>query len=243
VLDLDKEELKRFLASGRAGALENAQVYLDSVSEDGVTARMSDGSRVVAGSASFLSAHGIYVRVSEKDQQLIDSKELSILFLAFDGKLGARFYVDYRPDPEFEALAGMLHEDGFRVAIRTLDPGIYEEMIARKCPPEMPEVGTVRAKMRELTSKTGNDAKVDGGLVCSDDPRKMLLPLRAIRNLRRLNRFSLRLYGIGLLINMAVVVVLTACSAVGFMSSLFVSLYMLVWLATSLVTTALFLNK
>jgi hypothetical protein len=243
VLDLDKEELKRFLASGRAGALENEQVWLDSVTEDGVTARLSDGSRVVAGSASFLSAHGIYVRVSEKDQQLIDSKELSILFLAFDGKLGARFYVDYRPDPEFEALAGMLHEDGFRVAVRTLDPGIYEEMIARKCSPEMPEVGTVRAKSRELTSKTGHDAKVDGGLVCSDDPRRMLLPLRAIRNLRRLNRFSLRLYAIALLINMAVVVVLTACSAVGFMSSLFVSLYMLVWLATSLVTTALFLNK
>lgn len=243
VLDLDKEEMKRFLASGRAGALENGQVYLDSVSEDGVTARLGDGSRVVAGSASFLASHGIYVRVSEKDQQLIDSRELSILFLAFDGKLGARFYVDYRPDPEFEALAGMLHEDGFRLAIRTLDPGIHEEMIARKCPPEMPEVGTVRAKMRELTSKTGSDAKVDGGLVCSDDPRRMLLPLRAIRNLRRLNRFSLRLYAIALLINMAVVVVLTACSAVGFMSSLFVSLYMLVWLITSLVTTALFLNK
>ena len=107
----------------------------------------------------------------------------------------------------------------------------------------MPAVGTVRAQMREITSKLGSDARVDGGLVCSDDPRRMLLPLRAIRNLRRLNRFSLRLYAIALLINMAVVVVLTACSVVGFMSSLFVSLYMLVWLATSLAITALFLNK
>ena len=243
VLDLDKEEMKRFLASGQAGELENGKVWLDSVMEDGVTARLSDGSRVVAGSASFLGAHGIHVRVSEKDQQLIDSKHISILFLAFDGKLGARFYVDYQPDPEFEALVGMLHEDGFRVAVRTLDPGIHEEMITRKCAQEMPAVGTVRAQMREITSKLGSDARVDGGLVCSDDPRRMLLPLRAIRNLRRLNRFSLRLYAIALLINMAVVVVLTACSVVGFMSSLFVSLYMLVWLATSLAITALFLNK
>ena len=107
----------------------------------------------------------------------------------------------------------------------------------------MPAIGTVRAKAGELTIKPSSEAKVDGGLVCSDDPRKMLLPLRAIRNLRRLHRFALRLYAIALLINMAVVIVLTACSVAGYMSSLFVSLYMLVWLATSLVLTALFLNK
>ena len=243
VLDLDKEELKRFLESGRAGALTNGQVILDSISEEGVTARLSDGSFVVAGSAAFLESHGVYVRVSDKDQKMIDSGEMSILFLAFDGKLGARFYVDYRPDPEFETLAGMLHEDGFRVAIRTLDPGIHGEMIAKKCPEDMPQIGTVRAKTRSLTSRPGNEARVDGGLVCSDDPRKMLLPLRSIRNLRRLNRFALRLYAIALLINMVVAIVLTVCSAAGFMSSLFVSLYMLVWLATSLIITALFLNK
>ena len=71
----------------------------------------------------------------------------------------------------------------------------------------------------------------------------MLLPLRAIRNLRRLNRFVMRLYAGALCLNMVVAIVLTALSVAGYMSSLLVALYMLVWLATSLVLTKLFLNK
>ena len=71
----------------------------------------------------------------------------------------------------------------------------------------------------------------------------MLLLFRAIRNLRRLNRFVWRLCGGALLLNMIVAIVLTACSVVGYMPSLLVSLYMLVWLSTSVVLTALFLNK
>ena len=242
VLDLDKEELKRFIASGQAGDIAEGKVSLEHMSEEGVIATLSDGSQVVAGSAEFLQARGIYLRPSIKDQQLLDSGEMSILYLAFDGQLGARFYVDYQPDPEFEAMASMLTEDEFRVGIRTLDPGICDEMIAHKCQADA-SIHTVHAAVRELTDKAGSDAKVDSGLICDDDPRKMLLLLRAIRNLRRLQRFGLRLYGGAMILNMVVAIVLTAFSVAGYMPSILVSLYMLVWLATSFVLTALFLNK
>ena len=242
VLDLDKEEMKRFIASGQAGDLAEGKVELERMTEDGVIATLNDGSCVVAGTAEFLQSRGIYVNPSIKDRQLIESGEVSILYLAFDGELGARFYVDYQPDPEFEAMASMLSEDGFRVAVRTLDPGICDEMIAHKCGRDA-SIHTVRATVRELTDKVSHEARVDSGLVCADDPRKMLLLFRAIRNLRRLNRFVLRLYGGALLLNMIVAIVLTACSVVGYMPSLLVSLYMLVWLSTSVVLTALFLNK
>ena len=242
VLDLDKEEMKRFIASGQAGDLAEGKVELERMTEDGVIATLSDGSCVIAGTAEFLQSRGVYVNPSTKDRQLIESGEVSILYLAFDGELGARFYVDYQPDPEFEAMSSMLSEDGFRVAVRTLDPGIRDEMIVHKCGHDT-SIHTVRATVRELTDKVSHEARVDSGLVCADDPRKMLLLFRAIRNLRRLNRFVLRLYGGALLLNMIVAIVLTACSVVGYMPSLLVSLYMLVWLSTSVVLTALFLNK
>ena len=242
VLDLDKEEMQRFIASGQAGNLAEGKVELEHMTEDGVIATLSDGSCVIAGTAEFLQARGIYVNPNMKDRQLLESGEVSILYLAFDGELGARFYVDYQPDPEFEAMASMLREDGFRVAVRTLDPGIRDEMIAHKCGQDT-SIHTVRATVRELTDKVSHEARVDSGLVCADDPRKMLLLFRAIRNLRRLNRFVLRLYGGALLLNMVVAIILTACSVAGYMPSLLVSLYMLVWLSTSVVLTALFLNK
>jgi len=242
VLDLDKEEMKRFISSGQAGNIAEGKVELERMTEDGVIATLSDGSYIVAGSAEFLQSRGIYVRPSTKDQQLLESGDMSILYLAFDGKLGARFYVDYQPDPEFEAMAGMLNEDEFRVAIRTLDPGIQDGMIAHKCRSDA-LIHTVRATVRELTDRVSNEARVDSGLICGDDPRKMLLLLRAIRNLRRLNRFVLKLYGGALILNMIVAIILTAFSVVGYMPSILVSLYMLVWLATSFVLTALFLNK
>lgn len=243
VLDLDSEEMKRFVASGQAGSLADGSVTLNRMTEEGVIATLNDGSEVVAGSADFLRSRGIDIRPTVRDQQLLQSGEVSILYLAFDGELGARFYVDYQPDPEFEAMAGMLNEDEFRVAVRTLDPGICEDMIANKCLNENTAIHTVRAAVNELTEKPKCEAGIDSGLVCGDDPRKMLLPLRAIRNLRRLYRFVLKLYFISMLVNMAVAVVLTVCSVIGDMSSLFVSLYMLVWLAASLIMTKLFLNK
>ena len=243
VLDMDQEELQQYIASGQAGALADGKVTLERMTDDGLIATLNDGSQIIAGTEAFLQMNGVAVRATVKDQQLLATGDMSILYIAFDGELGARFYVDYRADDEFEELTGMLHEDGFRVAVRTLDPNIRDEMIGHKCSKSTPIIQTVRAGVRELSHRTGSEARIDSGIVCGDDPRKMLLPLRAIRNLRRLYRFGLRLYAVALLVNALVALILTAFSVVGYMSSLFVSLYMLVWLATSLVMTALFLNK
>lgn len=238
VLDLDSEELKRFIATGEGAELAGGKITLDKVTEEGVEASLSDGSGVLAGSAVFLTQHGVAVRQTTKDLQLLQSGDMSILYLAFDGMLCARFYVDYQPDTEFENVANMLDDVGYHVYVRTLDPGIHEEMIHHKCFEDTAAISVVRASVANLSAAGGSEtARVNSGIVAGGNQKKVALPLRAVRRLSRLFRFGTRFYGVLVGINMLVATVLTACNMIGRMATWAVALYMVVWAATALVIT------
>lgn len=238
VLDLDSEELKRFIATGEGAELAGGKITLDKVTEEGVEASLSDGSGVLAGSAAFLTQHGVAVRQTTKDLQLLQSGDMSILYLAFDGVLCARFYVDYQPDTEFENVANMLDDVGYHVYVRTLDPGIHEEMIHHKCFEDTAAISVVRASVANLSAAGGSEtARVNSGIVAGGNQKKVALPLRAVRRLSRLFRFGTRFYGVLVGINMLVATVLTACNMIGRMATWAVALYMVVWAATALVIT------
>lgn len=233
VLDLNSDELKRFIATGEGAELACGKLILEKVTEKGVQAKLSDGSDVLAGSAAFLNAHGVAVRQTTKDLQLLQSGDMSILYLAFDGQLSARFYVDYQPDPAFERMANLLDDDGFRVYVRTLDPGIHEDMIHHKCIEDTAAISVVRASLSDLSPSGGQDtARVNSGLVACGSQRKVTLPLRAMRHLARLFRFGTRFYSVMVGVQLLVATVLTACNIIGRMSPLYVSLYMAVCAAT-----------
>lgn len=97
--------------------------------EEGVTVKMQ-GRAFSVGSGRFMQEKGVKVQYDPDDQTYTD-RNCAVLYAAENGKVSAKFYINYRVDPDFVKIARKLFKKGIRCVIRTADPGLNDRQLGK----------------------------------------------------------------------------------------------------------------
>ena len=95
----------------------------------GVTARV-EGRTVTLGSGEYLARNGFSLPEVDVDKVLKNDR-MCVLFVAYDGEVRARFYIEYVLSRAFEVRAEKLRKLGVSTEIRTFDPCLTSAYFSR----------------------------------------------------------------------------------------------------------------
>ncbi|NLW73724.1 MAG: hypothetical protein GX057_02340 [Clostridiales bacterium] len=200
-------------------------VKLIRIERGGVEAQIGGNLHMLCGSYDFLEKYGVYPKRNPRDEQLLAAGEVSIIYVAIDRRAAARLYIDYRVDPKFEEVARRLTMSNCRVAIRTCDPGIDEDMLARKRGEGAYRVEIIRRPM----DRCGAVETVDSGIVALGSPYDIKEPLSAAAKLSQMRRRILILSLGAFMLNILISALLAVTGLLAHAVSGLVALYMLLW--------------
>ena len=120
--------LARVLAETTSEAgLSDAEIT--EIVSGGVTARV-EGRTLTVGSGEYLAQNGYPLPEVEVDKVLKNDR-MCVLFVAYEGEVRARFYIEYVLSRSFEARAEKLRKLGVTTEIRTVDPSITPAYFSR----------------------------------------------------------------------------------------------------------------
>ena len=158
-----------------------SKVEIDEIFDDGISAR-TEGVVMLAGSDRFLKQHGVAVNTTTDFKDVDENNE--ILYISIDGKLAARYYLKYKADTEFIKLVNALGARGISVGIRTRNPGINSDIIARRCPELKYKVYTIKTPAKDENEQNLSRATTDSGLVAAGKALSLAYPLLACRDIK-----------------------------------------------------------
>ena len=213
------------------GDFVGSAVLIDEIFDDGIAAHTEDA-KMLAGSAQFLIQHGVAVD-EETDFKDVDETN-EVLYVSIDGKLAARYYLKYKADAEFIKLVNALGARGISVGIRTRNPGINSDIIARRCPELRYKVYTIKAPSKDENEQNLRRSTTDSGIVAAGKASSLAYPLLACCDLKKYYKVDMIVRIVSAALGAATVIAnaITAGSAnIGIISAL---LYQCVWMAPSL---------
>ncbi|MBO4283969.1 MAG: hypothetical protein J5958_05015 [Clostridia bacterium] len=120
--------LSRVLAETASDGIQNDAEITEIVS-GGVTARV-EGKTVTLGSGEYLARNGYSLPEVDVDKVLKNDR-MCVLFVAYDGEVRARFYIEYVLSRAFETRAEKLRKLGVSTEIRTFDPCLTPAYFSR----------------------------------------------------------------------------------------------------------------
>lgn len=203
---------------------KEAEVRLIRCTRGGVEAVIDGETNILAGNSDFLGQYGISLPSNARDEQLKAAGEVTVIYIAIDRRAAARLYVDYRVDERFENALSLLEGTRTRLAIRTADPAICDELLEKKRGPGKCEISIIRAEPRSCEVAE----YLDSGIVARGEARDILLPLAAASKLKKLRRQGLGIsFGV-FLFNIIITLLLTVTGMLKYASSLSVALYMII---------------
>ena len=156
-------------------------VSVREVFDDGISA-VADGSDMLAGSAQFLRQHGVDVDESVDFNDVDESNE--VLYVSIDGRLAARYYLKYKADVEFIKLVNALGARGISVGIKTRNPAINSDIIARRCPELKYKVYTIKSQTA-IGDADACQTVTDSGLVANGKASSLIYPLLVCCDLKK----------------------------------------------------------
>ena len=121
--------LSRVLAETTSGDAAPTDCEITEIVSGGVTARV-DGKTLTIGSGEYLAQNGYPLPEVDVDK-VLKNERMCVLFVAYDGEVRARFYVEYVLLRSFETRAEKLRKLGVTTEIRTFDPCLTPAYFAR----------------------------------------------------------------------------------------------------------------
>ena len=119
--------LSRVLAEATGDAPEDAEIT--EIVSGGVTAKVENRT-IFVGSGEYLSQNGFSLPEVEVDKVLKNDR-MCVLFVAYEGEVRARFYLEYVLSRAFEVRAEKLRKLGVSTEIRTFDPCLNAAYFSR----------------------------------------------------------------------------------------------------------------
>ena len=221
--------LSRMVETADAGD-NSDKVEIISIFDDGISAKVN-GSEMLVGSSRFLEINNIDVNAPTDYRDSDGSNE--ILYVAIDGKLAARYYIKYVPDPDFVKAVNLLGSKGVSVGIRTRNPGVNSQIIQRRCPEMKYRVYTIKALSENEKDITSYQSNTDSGIVAHEKAADLASPLVIAMSLKKYYKFDAYIRYASAGLGAILVTVFAAMGRVGEISSLSSVLYQIAWLVPS----------
>ncbi len=220
---------------------EKGKVDIIGIFDDGISATVNSEPMLV-GSARFLEINNVDINASSDYRDSDESNE--ILYVAIDGKLAARYYIKYIPDPAFVEAINMLGAKGISVGIRTRNPGVNSRIIEKRCPEMKYKVYTIKSLAEGDKDINSYQSSTDSGIVAHGKASKLVRPLIMALDLKKYYKIDAYLRYASAGIGALLVIIYAVMGRIADLSSLSVALYQLVWIVPAFAAAWLIsLNK
>jgi hypothetical protein len=151
------------------GTPDNVKIL--SVAQNGLVANV-EGREFLVGRAEYMEKNGITLFFDSDDETQMEAGNVSIMFLAEQGELIAKFYVEYNISARFVANVKRLHKNGIRSVVRTYDPNIDERLIEKLCSLDYDTVNVLKKSPENVNDYA--QLCVDGGLVTGESSKDIV---------------------------------------------------------------------
>ena len=217
---------------GEAKLLESTQ--------GGISATV-DGADILLGNGEYMARHTLIVESDADDAHMLADGKTSLMYVAVNGCICAKFYVSYTVSPAFEHNARRLGKLGVATVIRTYDPNLTESLLHR-----ISSLGDCRVHVVTKTvSQLGDFGAIQmpAGFVTSSHSGNLLRILFLGIRARRTLFVEKILKTVGAGIGMALGIFGTALWGIhGFVPSAFLALGQLLWLLITVVSVRVLIS-
>ncbi len=214
------------VATADIGRSQNIEVI--SIDADGIET-VVDGHHLYAGKADYLRHNG-YLPVTDPEDEEIEGGDISILFLVCDDEVVAKFYVRYRIDPEFEATLKNLYKSGICVGIKTVDPNINDEMLSTRI--RLTKYPVRVLKYDDLNDRSRGSDRTDSGIVSKKSVKALLRAFTLCDKTKHVTKTNLMIAALSIIGGIAITCAVAFLGSIMAISSVYVALYQLFWLAS-----------
>ncbi len=202
-------------------------VEIESVDEDGFTVTIDDIS-VNLGKASYMERLDFEPPYDPEDKR-IEAATIGILYIAYQGELAAKVYVQYTIDNEFEKILTQLYKTGMCVGIKSFDPNIDDMLLAKKLKAMKYPVKVIRSKnVEDIPHAT---ERCDSGVVSKRSVKELLRTVASCERVSGAIRTSFIFKILAMLLGVVVMVFVLFFNAEPFVKSVYAVLYQLIWIA------------
>ena len=122
-------------------------VVLEEVDEDGFTVTVDD-ILVNIGKDTYMEKQD-YEPPYDAEDKKIETSSIGIMYIAYQGQLAAKVYVQYTIDNEFEQILAQLYKTGMCVGIKSFDPNIDDVLLSKKIKSMKYPVKVIRSRTVE----------------------------------------------------------------------------------------------
>ncbi len=214
------------VATADIGRSQNVEVI--SIDADGIET-VVDGHHLYAGKADYLRHNG-YLPVTDPEDEEIEGGDISILFLVCDDEVVAKFYVRYRIDPEFEMTLKNLYKSGICVGIKTVDPNINDEMLSTRI--RLTKYPVRVLKYDDINDRSRGSDRTDSGVVSKKSVKALLRAFTMCDKTKHVTKTNIIISALSIIGGLAVTGVVAFLGSIMAVSSVYVALYQLFWLAS-----------
>lgn len=200
-------------------------VVLEEVDEDGFTVTI-DEIQVNIGKASYMEKQD-YDPPYDAEDKRIESSAIGILYIAYQGQLAAKVYVQYTIDNEFEQILAQLYKTGMCVGIKSFDPNIDDLLLAKKIKAMKYPVKVIRSKTVEDIPHTFE--RCESGIVSKRSVKDLLKTVALCERVNGAIKTNLIVKVLAMLIGVVVMVFVYSFADELNITSLYVTLYQLIW--------------
>ncbi len=211
-------------ASHDLGHSENVEI--EEVEEDGFTVTVDDIS-VSLGKASYIERQDFEPPYDPEDKR-IEAASIGILYVAYQGELAAKVYVQYTIDGEFEKILSQLYKTGMCVGIKSFDPNIDDMLLAKK-------LGAIKYPVKVIRSKTVEDIphttpRCESGVVSKRSVKELLRTVASCERASSAIRTSFIFKILAMLLGIVIMVFVLFFDAEPYIRSIYAVIYQLIWI-------------
>lgn len=212
-------------ASHDLGCSENVEI--EEVEDDGFTVTVDDIA-VSLGKASYIERQDFEPPYDPEDKR-IEAASIGILYVAYQGELAAKVYVQYTIDGEFEKILAQLYKTGMCVGIKSFDPNIDDMLLAKK-------LGAIKYPVKVIRSKTVEDIphttpRCESGVVSKRSVKELLRTVASCERASSAIRTSFIFKLLAMLLGVVIMVFVLFFDAEPYIRSIYAVLYQLIWIA------------
>lgn len=195
---------------------------------------------VMFGSLDALEEAGVRIPrplTEHSDDDFGDS--VSVMYMVEGGKFIARMLIQYLVDADFEYTLKQLDRSGTFVGIKTFDPNVTEEFLGRQVELKNYPVRIIRCK--SLEDRTTVEDTTSSGLISRDSPKSLLQTVTLCEKVLHARSINTMLVVISLFVSLIVVALAVIFDAIP-LSSVFISVYQLLWIVPMCISSRLIVS-
>lgn len=183
----------------------------------------------------FADRYGITSQGIEISNERDDATEdVSVMYMACNGKLCARMYIKYTIDEDFEQTVRDLNKCGVSVGIRTFDPNINNELLKRETSFKKTDLRVIRlSKIDEIPCVID---KADSGVVSKGHSKSLIKAIPICKGIAKIRKVGTVVNIIASVIGVALLV-MSVFGMISLLSPLLIVGYYAIWILIMLIVS------